>query len=75
MFEFTKEWWERPREAKRLEYDIDLLEGHAPSAREDGQLLGFVGKFHFISLSSAFLPHFRHNIYYYVYYYYYIFKL
>eukprot|EP00026_Physarum_polycephalum_P004240 Phypoly_transcript_04257.p1 GENE.Phypoly_transcript_04257~~Phypoly_transcript_04257.p1 ORF type:complete len:658 (+),score=108.09 Phypoly_transcript_04257:78-2051(+) len=37
------EWWERPKEARRLEIDIDLLEGHAQNDRGDGQLLGFVG--------------------------------
>lgn len=36
------EWWERPRESQRTEYDLDL-QVDVPANKEDAQLLGFVG--------------------------------
>jgi len=36
------EWWERPRDSQRTEYDLDL-QVDVPAGKVDAQLLGFVG--------------------------------
>lgn len=39
----SSEWWERPRDAQRTEYDLDFQVDVGPASKDDAPLLGFVG--------------------------------
>lgn len=42
LLKANSEWWERPRDSQRTEYDLDF-QVDVPGSKEDAQLLGFVG--------------------------------